>query len=132
MTKMSNTRKVKKGKVEAPIKRRNLTSTELQEFIGLTTLVNGEMWKAMQVGGNTALVTNGIEVAKQLEDTVKVLLNAKNNWVSQMLAKCGVAQGVRCSIDSNTGIIVENVEEPKKEVKIDDKGKAKVDKSPKK
>ena len=107
-------KKVKKGKVEAPIERRNLTPTELQEFIGLTTLVNGEMWKAMQIASNTALVSNGIEVAKQSEDIVKLLLNAKNNWVSQMLAKCGVGQGVRCSINSETGEITENAEEPKK------------------
>jgi len=125
MTKMSETKKVKKGIVEKPIKRRNLTRSELQEFIALTSLVNSEMWKAMQIAGNTALITNGLEYAKQLEDTSKVLLNAKNNWTNQKLMECGVKPGVACSINSETGQIVENVKEPETKVEVK-KGKAKI------
>ena len=107
------------------LKKRNLTTAELQEFIALTSLVNSEMWKAMQIAGNTALITNGIELAKQSEDTAKVLLNAKNNWTNQKLMECGVKPGVACSINSETGQIVENVKEPKVKVEVK-KGKAKI------
>jgi len=117
MTKMSMTRKIKKGIIEKPIKKRNLDKFELKEFIALTTLVNGEMWKAMQIAGNTALITNGIELAKQAEDTAKVLLNAKNNWTSQKLRECGREAGVPCSINSETGEIKEGVKEPEVKVK---------------
>lgn len=118
----------KKGKKEKVIPRRNLTKEELKEIVSMTALVNGEMWKAMQIAGNTALITKGQELAKQAEEVARVLLNAKNNFVSQLLGQCGVPAGQAAGIDLETGEIkdVKNKGKKKKlikEGKLADDGK---------
>lgn len=106
MTKMSNNRKQKKGIVEAPPVRRNLNPEELREFVRMTELVNSQMWLTMLVAGNTALVPNGQDLAKQMEAVAKLALNAKNQWESQTLRACGVPVGQAVKINSETGEIV--------------------------
>ena len=125
MTKMSEGRKVKKGKVEAEkvYPRRNLNKSELKELLEMTRLVNNRMWETMLVAGNTALIPDGKALAEQMEALSKVLLNAKNNWMSQTLRLCGVPTGQSVNVNSETGEVVDapaEEKEEKEEIKIED------------
>lgn len=117
MSKMSESRKIKKGLVEAPKKRRNLNKQELQEYLEILRFCNGERWKAMQISGNTALVPNGQEVAKTQEAIANLLDNTKNNWLSQVLTECGVPKGQAVNINSVTGEIQDTKTEIEKKLK---------------
>lgn len=112
MTKMSNARKAKKGVVETPVLRRGLTKEELREYIELLKLCNSQAWRMMQIKSNTALIHNGIEVAHTEEDITKLLENAKNNWLSQVLTACGVPTGQSVNINSETGEVVDTDAKP--------------------
>ena len=116
MTKMSDTRKIKKGKIETPtkIEKRNLNETELKEYLGLVTVCNAQHWRAHQIAGNTALIHNGIEVRKTEESIAKLLENSKNNWLSRVLVNCGVGLGQSVNINSKTGEIKEAEEKLEK------------------
>lgn len=114
MSKMSNNRKFLKGKSKVePIPRRDLDAEELREFLRMTDLVNCEQWKAIVIAGNTALFNpKGKEFAERQAQVASVLTEAKDNWISQTLTKCGVTPGVRCAIDPQSGKITEDVKDP--------------------
>lgn len=131
MTKASKNRVEKQ--LAKKIERRNLNAEELREYIRMVELVNAQLWKAMQIKSNTALVPNGIEIAAQEEAIHRLLDNAKNQWISQVLIRCGVPAGVSVNINSITGKIEEKEKEleEKIDIKVDEEG-AKVVKEKKK
>ena len=114
MTKSSPKRAMKKASKKqiekAGIKRRNLNPQELKEYIELVKLCNAEHWKAGIFTGNTAIIHNGKEVAKQQESIARLLENSKNNWLSRVLAVCGIPLGQAVNINSETGEIKEVTE----------------------
>ena len=117
MGKMSEGRKIKKGLIKGPIKYRNLDKKELHEYLELIKVCSAQHWKAAMIANNTALIPNGIEVSK-IETAIAVLLeNSKNNWLSRVLANCGVPLGQSVNINSTTGKIeFAKVEEKKDKV----------------
>lgn len=104
---------------EVKIERRNLTQTEVKEIVRMTELINAELWKQDLLSKNTAMVTNGKELLTQIMEVNKLLLSAKQAFVSQILVNCGIPVGQAVSFNIETGII-EETEQPK------------VDKKPKK
>lgn len=113
MTKMSANRKAKKA-VEK-IERRNMSEAELKEYISLVQVCNTQHWRAKMIAMNTALIPEGADTAKREEAIGNVLQNSLNNWLSRTLVSCGIALGQSVNINTNTGEIVEVLEEePKK------------------
>ena len=104
-------RKTKKEIVDKlmPPARRDFTPQEVLELNDMQRLVNARKWEAAQIGGNTALIPRGQEVAKEVDAIARLLDNVKNNWVSHKLLECGYAVDTKCSINLSTGaIIIEN------------------------
>lgn len=93
----------------APIKR-DLTPEETLEFQEILRIANGRTFEAAQVKGNTALIPRGQEVAAELDAIARLMVNAKNLWLSQKLLECGYADGTKCSINLSTGKITPNDE----------------------
>ena len=102
-------------KKEKKIEKRDLNTQELKEIRSMTEFVNGEIWKQSLIANNTALIKDGILLSKQLEDVNKVLVSAKEVFVSRILLDCGVPEGQPVNFNLETGAIVE--------VKIDKKVK---------
>ena len=111
MTKMTETKKERLG-IASPIQpKRNLTAAECVELQEMIRIANAENFKAKQVRGNTALVPRGLEVAGEVEAMARLLENAKNLFVSQLLKQCGYEDGVRCSLNLSTGEVVPEITE---------------------
>ena len=87
------------------VEKRNLNQQELQEYIEMVKLCNNQRWKTMLITGNTALIPDGLNMAKYESAVTNLLDNSRNNWISQLLVKCGVPSGQSIKIDSETGVI---------------------------
>lgn len=112
MRKMRRTSK--KSLEKAGVERRNLNPQELKEYLELVKLCNAEHWKASLFTNNTAILHGGQELAKQQESVSKLLEDSKNNWLSRVLAGCGIPLGTAVNINMETGEIKDVVE--KKEI----------------
>lgn len=121
MSKMSATRKMKKGISTTPgVERRNFNAQEIMELNMMQTMINQEKFKASNIKSNSALVPRGKEVAEECEAIARLLENARNQYVSAKLVECGYLPGTRCDINFATGEIILHKEqtpavaEPKK------------------
>ena len=88
---------------------KKLSAQNLKELQELTRLVNGEKFKLIQIIGNTALIPNGTQMARQQEAITSLLENQKAQWTGTILAGMGYAPNEKVSIDLITGKI-KNVE----------------------
>ncbi len=97
-----------------PVKeKRNLTPEETNALKEMVRAVNARQWEAAQIKGNTALVPRGQEIVAELEAIARLLENAKNHWISQVLVECGYEPDTKCSLNLSTGEVI--VEQPTKE-----------------
>ena len=94
---------------------------EVKEIVKMTEFVNGEIWKQDLISKNTALVPNGKELSAQLEATNRVLVAAKEAFVSGILVNCGIPLGQAVKFSIDTGVIEET--EQVKAPKVDKKPK---------
>jgi hypothetical protein len=67
---------------------------------------------AGQIAGNTALVPNGQEVAKQFEAIARLMENLKSQWLSQKIASMGYPNAGMINISIKTGEIIPVEDEP--------------------
>lgn len=105
MTKASPTRLVKKGKITAPKAKRNLTKQELKEATELLRAAQIFKFASLQVQGNTAMVTDGQKMGTIFGEIARLLDNAKNLWMIELLQQCGYTQGEKVGVDMDTGVI---------------------------
>ena len=106
MTKKSMQRLEKDGVLSPLQTKRNLTPVEMMELQEMIRLSNSKRFEATQIKGNTALIPRGQEVAAEAEAVARLLENAKNQFVSQLLVQCGYPAGTKCSLNLTTGEIV--------------------------
>lgn len=112
MTKKSQERLVRDGVVSPLQTKRNLTPAETIELQEMIRLANGKNFEAKQIRGNTALLNTtadpqrGVHLAEETEAIGRLLENAKNIYVSQLLKVCGYEDGTKCSINLSTGQIL--------------------------
>lgn len=112
MSKMSATRKMKKGISTTPgVERRNFNAEEIMSLNMMQTLINQEKFKASNIKANTALVPRGKEIAEECDAIARLLENTRNQYVSAKLVECGYLPGTRCDINFATGEIVLNKEQ---------------------
>ena len=106
MTKMTETKKERLGIVSPLQPKRNLTPAEIMELQEMIRLSNAKNFEAKQIRGNTALIPRGQEVATETEAVARLLENAKNLFVSQLLKQCGYEEGTKCSLNLSSGEII--------------------------
>jgi len=112
MTKMTDTKKERLG-IKSPLQtQRSLTTPEIIELQELIRVASAKNFEAKQIRGNTALLNTaadpqrGVHLAEETEMIARLLENAKNLYVSQVLSACGYEAGVKCSINLTTGAII--------------------------
>lgn len=103
---MSTERKIKKGVIPPPPPKTNFTIEEAMELQEMQRMINGRKFEASQIGGNTALVPRGQEIAKELDAIVRLLENSKNLWISQKLKEHGYQLDEKCSVNLSTGEVM--------------------------
>lgn len=111
MSKTSPARKARRktvGKTPkvAPAPRRNFTPQETLELQEMQRTVSARQWEAAHIAGNTALIPDGQKVAAQTAAIAALLENGSRAWISAKLQECGYGNGVKCSINLNTGEIL--------------------------
>lgn len=97
------------------MKKRNLTQEELNELNEITKVIRVEMWKLSIVKQNVRRLTNGKRMVRDLEETIKLFEEVKNQWVSQKLYLCGYPKDTKVKIDLKTGKIKETKNEAVKQ-----------------
>lgn len=112
------TKKSPKGKAKSIVVKKPLSKSDLAEYIQLVNLCNAQHWRADLVAGNTALIYNGQETAKTEADIAKLLENSKNNWLSNVLAGCGIPLGQAVEVNMKTGEIREVSQKEEEPVEI--------------
>ena len=106
MTKMTLTKKIKKGIV---IEKRNFTPAECIELEEMLRLINARKFEAGQIRANTALVPDGQKLADQTDAVARLLENVKNQYVASKLIECGYKSGTICDVNLRTGeVTVQN------------------------
>lgn len=111
MRRKTTKQQAKAGEI-AP-KKRNMNAQELLELQEMHRIVAGKILEANIIRGNTARIPKsgcfgargGKQVVAELDAIARILDEAKNSWIADVLAACGYPKGMRCDINLTTGQI---------------------------